>query len=220
MKKSLKTGILALLLMSPVFVLLFLYGFGENKFGIPVYFAYDSVKTDGRYAVTDAHTIPDFKFITNQGDSLSNKDLSGNIYVVDFFFSRCPGICKDMSSQMMRVQESYKDNAGIKILSFTVDPEYDTPETLDKYAKAHRAIKDKWYFLTGEKDSIYDLAKKGFFLNALEDGKGGEFIHDNHFALVDKKGWIRGFYDGTDKKDVDRLITEIAILEKEYADGK
>jgi protein SCO1/2 len=126
-----------------------------------------------------------------------------------------------MTSQLVRVQETFKDNAEVKIISFTVDPTNDSPEVLDKYAKSHRAISGKWSFLTGTKDSIYTLAKNGFFLSALENTTGPEqFDHAPHFVLVDKKGWIRGYYNGTDEKEVDRLITETKILLKEYESDK
>ena len=217
MKKYIKAGILAVLLVLPVFLLLFLYKYGNNKFKIPVYFAYDSMLVGDEYVITDAHHIPDFKFFNQHSQYFSNKDLKGSIYVSDFFFTRCPGICKDMSSQLTRVQDYFRENKEIKIVSFTVDPENDNPSALKNYADKYRAVSGKWYFLTGSKDSLYKLAKEGFFLNALEDKNSKEeFIHDNHFVLVDKEGRIRGFYDGTSKKDVDRLITEISILVEEY----
>ncbi|MBX9852634.1 MAG: SCO family protein [Cytophagaceae bacterium] len=217
MKKYIKAGILAIVLVLPVFLLLFLYKFGNNQFKIPVYFAYDSNLVGDEYVITDAHHIPDFKFLTQDSQYFSNKDLKGSIYVTDFFFTRCPGICKDMSSQLTRVQDYFRENKEIKIVSFSVDPENDKPSALKTYADRYRAVPDKWYFLTGSKDSLYKLAKEGFFLNALEDKNSKEeFIHDNHFVLVDKEGRIRGFYDGTSKKDVDRLITEVSILLEEY----
>jgi protein SCO1 len=220
MKKNIKTGILAALLVLPVLLLLTLYKFGNNHFKVAVYHAYDSTLVDGKYVITDVHHIPDFNFIDQNGKMIGNKDLLGSIYVADFFFSRCTGICKDMSSQLVRVQEEFKEDNIVKIVSFTVDPEYDNAQILKQYAKAYRAINGKWNFVTGSKDSLYSLAKKGFFLNALEVADNKEdFIHDNHFVLVDKEGRIRGYYDGTDKKDVDRLIMEIGVLVHEY-DGE
>lgn len=208
---------LVFLLALPVLVLLFLYKFGNNKFKIPVYHAYDSTEVNGTYVITDAHHVPDFAFETNQGNILTNKELSNSVYVVDFFFTKCPSICKDMSSHLMRVQESFLDDNRVKILSFTVDPARDSVEVLNEYAKLYRAKKDKWYFLTGPKDSLYALAKTGFYLTALENQNSAEeFTHAPHFVLVDKQGRIRGYYNGTDKKEVDRLITEIKILLEEY----
>lgn len=222
MNKSLRTGILAAMLVLPVFIFLFLYKEGDNMYAIPVIRAKDSVKVQGNtYKITDAETVPDFKFITNKGTYLTNKDLSNSVYVVDFFFTKCPSICKEMTSQLVRVQETFKDNSQVKLVSFTVDPTNDSPQVLDAYAKYHRAIPDKWYFLTGSKDSIYTLAKNGFYLTVLQGTSGpDEFDHAPHFVLVDKKGWIRGYYNGTDAKEVDRLITEIKILLLEYESDK
>jgi protein SCO1 len=220
MNKNIKTGILAALLVLPVLLLISLYKFGNNHFKVPVYHAYDSAMVDGQYVITDAHRIPDFSFLNQEGKIITNKDLKGSVYVADFFFSRCQGICKDMSSQLVRVQEEFKDNEEVKIVSFTVDPAYDTVAILKDYAKAYRAIPGKWNFLTGVKDSLYKLAgPQGFFLNAKEiENVKDDFIHDNHFVLVDKEGRIRGYYDGTDKKEVDRLILEIGVLLHEYGD--
>jgi len=220
MNKNIRTGILAAVLVLPVFLLVLLYKFGNNHFKIPVYFAHDSTLIDGEYVITDAHHIPDFQFVNQEGKTVSSKDLKGTIYVADFFFSRCQGICKDMSSQLVRVQEEFKENNKVKIVSFTVDPKFDTVEVLKEYAKFYRAIPGKWNLLTGSKDSIYKLAgPNGFYLNAQEiKDVDNDFIHDNHFVLVDKEGRIRGYYDGTDKKEVDRLIMEIGILLHEYGD--
>lgn len=190
-------------------------GCGERR--LPVYFAEDSTEIGGRYEVVMAREIPGFRFLSQENTFLSNTDLAGSVYVADFFFTTCPGICKDMSSQLERVQERFKDHPKLKIVSFSVDPGKDSVPALKNYASLHRAIPGKWYFLTGTKDSIYNLAKHGYLMNALEDKEHpGEFIHDNHFVLVDGKGWIRGFYDGTDPKDVDRLIEDLPVLLKEY----
>src|SRR6478736_10115559 len=190
MNKNIRTGILALLLVLPVLILLFLYKFGDNKFKIPVFHATDSTIVHGSYVVTKADQIPDFKFTTNQGDTLSNKDLANSIYVADFFFTKCPSICKDMSSQLMRVQESFKGDNRVKILSFTVDPIRDSPDVLNEYAKNYRAIPGKWIFLTGAKDSLYSLAKNGFRLNALQDKGSVEELrmHRILFWLTSKGG--------------------------------
>ncbi len=217
MKITSKTGKLAILLVLPVLLLIFLYQFGNNKFNIPIYFAYDSTLIDGKYVITDAHHIPDFNFITQEGNYLKGRDLKGSVYIANFFFSRCPGICKDMSQQLTRVQAQFQEDDSVKIISFTVDPEFDHPDVLKKYASIYRAIPGKWYFLTGNKDSLYALAKTGFFISALEDKNSPEeFIHSEKLILVDKEGRIRGYYDGTSKKEVDKLITETAILLNDY----
>jgi protein SCO1/2 len=122
-----------------------------------------------------------------------------------------------MTSQLTRVQNTFADDNDFKILSFTVDPEHDSIDVLKSYALKYNAKASVWHFLTGEKQLIYRLAKDGFKINALEDPNGGiEFVHSDKLILVDKNRIIRGFYDGTDPKDVDRLITEIKVLQHEY----
>lgn len=221
MKSYIKTGILALLLAIPVFFIIFLNKFGKNYHTLPVFYATDSVKTDKGYTITGAHTIPEFTFFSQSGDSFSSKELTGKIYVADFFFTRCPSICPEMSTQLTRVQEEFMGDDEVKIVSFTVDPVYDTVGVLNKYAGEYRAKEGKWFFLTGSKDSIYQLAQQGFFISAMEDKERPlDFIHSEKFVLVDKTGRIRGYYNGTDPADVDRLVTEIKVLQKIYKDEK
>lgn len=219
MKSNYKTGILTVLLIIPVFVFLFLKIFGKNFYHLPVYYPADSVFHEGKYKVTQAHSIPAFTLTTSEGGILTRGDLQGKIFVADFFFTRCPGICLKMTNQLVRVQEEFSAKKEIKIVSFTVDPAYDTPEVLKAYAQRYNADPEIWQFLTGEKDYIYQLAMKGFFLSAMEDEENPlDFIHSEKLVLVDRRGWIRGYYDGTDQEDVDRLITEIKVLLNEDSD--
>ena len=157
--------------------------------------------------------MPEFSFTNSNGQEISNQTLEDKLYVVDFFFTTCPTICIDMSANLITVQEAFKNIDNFKILSFTVDPEYDTNEILNAYADRHDANPAIWNFITGDKAKIYDIARNGFRVVATEgDGGDGDFIHTNKFIVVDKKGTIRGYYDGTDEIDVQRMITEI----KEY----
>ena len=222
---SKRTGILLLLLAFPVFVYLFLKFFGKNKYGLPRYFPQDIIeRTDKGETVFDTvfHKIPDFKLLASTGDSISQKLVEGKIYVADFFFTTCPGICPQMSSQLKRVQEAFIDDPEVLILSHTVDPVNDTLQALQAYAKGFKAIPTKWFFLTGPKYKLYDLAIKGYYLPASEDSSvtGEPFTHSSKLMLVDKKGIVRGVYDGTDTKDVDRLILEISVLKSEYGDDQ
>lgn len=165
------------------------------------------------------HRIPNFELIDQNGNVFSEKNLVDKFYVTDFFFTTCPTICIDMGKQLMRVQDKYKDLADFKIISHTVQPEIDSVPVLLEYAKLHDAISDKWIFLTGDKRTIYELARKAYFA-ATTEGDGGvdDFIHTENFILVDKEKRIRGYYDGTSETDVDRLIQDIAILNQEYED--
>ncbi len=163
------------------------------------------------------HTVGDFSFIDSNNDTINQSITSNKIFVADYFFTTCKSICPKMSDQLMRVQFAFKDDPDVMILSHTVDPEGDTPSVLSAYAKQHNAIKGKWYFLTGDKKELYDMARNSYYVTALP-GDGGEedFIHSEQFVLVDKEKRIRGFYDGTDYNEVTRLIGEIKVLEQEY----
>ncbi|MEN3038065.1 MAG: SCO family protein [Candidatus Kryptonium sp.] len=160
--------------------------------------------------------IPDFNLIDQNGEKIDLEKLKGNIWVADFFFTSCAGICPRMTEQMSRVQEAFKDNPRIKLVSFTVDPERDSVWVLSEYAKGWGAINGKWFFVTGEKKKIYELARQGFKL-PVEEGDGGpeDFIHSDKFVLVDSKSRIRGYYSGIETEDVDKLIKDIKLILRE-----
>ncbi len=163
------------------------------------------------------HRIGAFTFLDQEGDTITKKDVEGKIYVTDYFFTTCPTICPKMTAQLERVQERYKDDPEILILSHTVHPENDTVEVMARYAKSHGAIPKKWYFLTGDKEELYKLARQSYFvLKPAEVGEpgdaGSDFIHTNNFVLIDQKGRIRGYYDGTNPLEVDQLMDDILKL--------
>ncbi len=166
------------------------------------------------------HFIADFDLIDQDGLNFSSSSVSKKIWVVEYFFASCMGICPIMNEQMKRIQSAYYSDSNVVILSFTVDPENDTPKVLKEYANAHESVTGKWFFLTGNKESIYKLARKSFFLLKPAEAKnqgdvGSDFIHTNNFVLIDKNKQIRGYYDGTNRNEVDELIDDIAILQKE-----
>lgn len=163
------------------------------------------------------HRIADFELIDQDGKSFNQNNLEGKYYVSDFFFTTCPTICPDMSTQLKRVQQAYADDQDFMIVSHSVQPEVDSAETLKAYAELYEADPSKWVFLTGDKKMIYDLARKSYFAATTEgDGGVNDFIHTENFVLVDKEKRIRGFYDGTSEESVDQLITDIEILAQEY----
>lgn len=174
---------------------------------------------ESKQSVTKGHKISSFNLINQDNVAVSEKDFDNYYYVADFFFTTCPTICPNMSSQLQRVQEKFSEDDDFKILSHTVQPEVDTPEILKEYANLYNADPNKWVFVTGEKKQIYDLARKAYFA-AVTEGDGGpnDFIHTENFVLVDKEKRIRGFYDGTSEKSVDQLIIDIEILAQEYED--
>ena len=166
------------------------------------------------------HTIGDFSFKDQTGQLFTQKQLKGKVFVAEYFFTTCGTICPKMNVQMQRVQEAFNSNYKVQILSFTVNPEVDTVEQMQRYANEHGADAKQWHFLTGEKDKLYDLARKSFFVlkpaEAENQGDvGSDFIHTNNFVLVDQKMRIRGYYDGTSIKEVDKLIHDIEHLLEE-----
>lgn len=166
------------------------------------------------------HKIEDFAFYNQNGKYIKSGDIKGGIWVVEYFFATCKGICPTMNSQLKRVQKAYINDNSVKIMSFTVDPEKDTIEALKKYAIEHDAINGKWHFFTGKRSDLYQLARKSFFLLKPAEAEnldysGGDFMHTNNFVLIDSQRRIRGYYDGTNPDEVDELIADIRILKAE-----
>jgi protein SCO1/2 len=177
-------------------------------------------EVDGKKVIdTLYHTIDNFSFVDQDSAIITHDTFRDKIYVADFFFTSCRTICPIMKTQMLRVYDTLKNNSEVLILSHTIDPEYDTVGLLHDFANRLGVSSDRWHFVTGVKDSIYDLAQRSYFTTALEDNSEPDgFIHSGAFLLIDKEKRIRGKYDGTKEEDVNRLISDIAILQKEYAD--
>ncbi len=163
------------------------------------------------------HRIGEFEFLNQYGEKTGLKDVKGKVFVAEYFFTTCGTICPVMNQEMQRVQKAFKNNPDFKILSFTVDPEIDTVEQMRNYAEGHGAVKGQWHFLTGKKEDLYTAARKYFFVLKPAEAEnlgdaGSDFIHTNNFVLVDQQLRIRGYYDGTSKKEVDQLIEDIGKL--------
>ncbi|UAM96911.1 SCO family protein [Polaribacter litorisediminis] len=167
--------------------------------------------------ITKDHTIADFKLINQNGKVITQKEYENKIYVADFFFTRCTNICIAMAYNMSELQEYYKNDEDIMFLSHSVTPNIDSVSVLKEYALNKGVIDKKWNVTTGNKQHIYELARKSY-MAVVEDGDGGEndFIHTEQFVLVDKKRRIRGFYDGTEKKDMEKLKKDMVLLKLEY----
>lgn len=167
------------------------------------------------------HKIGDFSFRNQENNLITADDVRGKVYVTEYFFTTCGTICPMMNKQMQRVQDAFQKRNDFKILSFTVHPEVDDVPKMKQYADGHAANSNQWWFLTGDKDSLYNLARKSFFLLKPAEAKnlgdvGSDFIHTNNFVLIDKKMRIRGYYDGTSVVEVDQLIHDIEhLLEEE-----
>tara|TARA_B110000503_G_scaffold135754_1_gene216900 strand:+ start:100 stop:780 length:681 start_codon:yes stop_codon:yes gene_type:complete len=167
--------------------------------------------------ITKNHAIADFELINQNGEIITNSNYKNKIYVADFFFTRCQTICIAMAYNMSELQEYYKNDTDIMFLSHSVTPVIDSVSVLKEYAGRKGVIDAKWNVTTGVKKHIYELARKSYFA-VLEDGDGGEndFIHTEQFVLVDKERRIRGYYDGTEKKDMEKLKKDVALLKLEY----
>lgn len=159
------------------------------------------------------HTIADFSFTNQNGKRITQKDYEGKIYVADFFFTTCGSICPKMTTNLVDVQNAFLTNPKVKILSFTVMPDVDSVSVLKDYAQINGVNDTKWNLVTGNKKDIYALARKSFL--AVKQGKPNELydmVHTENFVLVDTKKRVRGFYDGTKKEEITRLIEDINWL--------
>ena len=171
---------------------------------------------DGKFD-TLYHQIPYFELTNQDNQTITRDDLLGSIYIADFFFATCPTICPKMATNMGYIQNKFTDKKDLKFISITVNPEHDTVEVLKEYAKKVHANTQTWSFLTGDKEKIYDLAFNGFFVNADKDEIApGGFLHSQMLILVDRKGRIRGYFDGTVYSEMKKDLTDaIDILYKE-----
>lgn len=163
------------------------------------------------------HRIGAFRFENQDGIWISDADMKGKVSVVEYFFTTCKSICPIMNSQMQRIQRKFATEKDVRIFSFTVDPDTDTIAQMKRYAKAHNAKAGQWHFLTGKKADLYGLARRSFFVLKPAEAQnlgdaGSDFIHTNNFVLVDQKLRIRGYYDGTNPKEVSLLQAHIAQL--------
>ena len=160
------------------------------------------------------HTVAPFSLISQNGIQVTQDDVENHIRIVNYFFTTCPGICLDMAKSLRKVQSKYIDNDAIKIMSHSAMREYDTPKVLKNYAEVNDVDSNRWILLTGEPDLINNLARTSYF-TVLKEGEGWDehsFIHTENLVLVDHKGRLRGYYDGTSEDDTDLLIDHIAVL--------
>ena len=161
------------------------------------------------------HKIPDFEFLDQEGRVFTNKDLDGKIYVADFFFTSCAGICPIMKKNMFKIQQEFISDSLIKIVSHTVHPEKDSVAVLNEYAKLNKINSNKWHLLTGDKKALYDIARKGYFaVSKVDENIQNAFIHTENFFLVDNFQRIRGVYNGTMPYEMTRLVEDIYYLKK------
>lgn len=200
-----------------VFVVFLLFGCRQAVKVLPVLGPFtieNKIENGITKKISKQHSIPNFELVDVNGSNFNQNIIKGKkIYIADFFFTNCPTICPKMKGQMLRIYEKFKGNPNIVFLSHSIDPEHDTPAVLKKYAQQLGVNTNKWIFLTGSKDKIYELCTKGYMVAAKEDSQAdGGFIHSGAFTLVDKNMHIRGMYDGTEEEEVNQLMEDIDIL--------
>ena len=172
-------------------------------------------QTDSAY--NQIHTIPSFSFLNQNGKVVDENVVSGKIYVANFFFTKCRNICPKMTNNMHLLQEAFKNDTSIMLLSHSVTPETDDVNVLNKYAIENKVDAAKWHLLTGDKKAIYGLAKQQYFAGDTVGyyQSGNEFLHTENFILVDQHRRIRGVYNGTLPVEINRIKEDIAILKSE-----
>ncbi len=173
--------------------------------------------------------VPNFSFVNQDGETITNKDYEGKVYVIEFFFTTCPTICPRMNKNLIQIQNEFKDFEDFGVASFTINPDYDTSEILKAYAKKYGVVNPNWHLMTGDKEAIYKLSNEGFYIYAAvnPDVEGG-FEHSGNFALIDKNGFIRCrvvngnpliYYNGitseSEKTDEDGKLEEISALKED-----
>jgi protein SCO1/2 len=216
--KKKKFGILLILLFLLTFpsVLYVILTTGHTNFIHLPYIGEKELAANGKDTIY--HSVPSFKFVNQNGDTITNKYYDGKIVVVDYFFTTCQSICPKMAVELLRVQDKFAYTKGlVQILSHTVNPENDSVPVLKAYSEMVHADNSMWNFVTGDKKQLYDLARNGYLVNAMQgDGDADDFIHSELFVLVDKEKHIRGIYDGTNIKAVNELLDDIKVLIAEY----
>ena len=216
-KKSIPT-LLVMLVFSVVGIFVF-YKLLTPEKKLPVYSPIDvnpRLVDASLQHVKKNHKIANFALVNQNTELVTEATFKDKIYVADFFFTRCGTICPIMTTNMVEIQKAFLEDEDILLLSHSVTPVMDSVSVLKEYAM-NKGVEDaKWHLVTGDKKEIYNLARKSYFA-VLDEGDGGaqDFIHTEQFILVDKKKRIRGYYDGTDPKEIERIIEDIHLLKKE-----
>lgn len=168
----------------------------------------------GDDSLKEFHQISPFSLINQLGDSITEGNLTGKIYVADFFFTACPGICPKMTTNMAILQDSFRFNPEVMLLSHSVTPKYDSVSVLLEYAEAKGVKADKWWLLTGDRDQIYRLGRKDYFVeeDLGQEKEKDDFLHTENFVLIDQNRHIRGIYNGLNKASVNQLILDVRTL--------
>lgn len=219
-KKSLLALVIAVLIPLSFYILL--RYFGSEAIVLPKRYFFDTVQTITSYGKTNPdtvwHKVRNFTLTNQLGKQVSLSDLDGKIIVADFFFTSCPVVCPTLTRNMKRLQDAFSNtntDTIVQFLSFSVDPKRDSAQALKKYADKYGVNHDNWWMLTGEKDEIYDIAKKEFKANVADTKIDTNFIHTEYFFLLDKDRVVRGWYNGMDSLGLKRLANDVALLKIE-----
>lgn len=214
-----KLLILAVLLAVPGFLYYLLQEKGKNRYKtLPIYGQKEVASTfhtrrGKKIPDTLYHTIRDFKLINQDGDTVHFPADSSKVTVANFFYTSCPSFCKAMNTEMKRMHEKFDKNRLLHFVSISVDPGRDSADVLAKYARSFDARGGEWDMLTGDKELIYELARKDFLVDAFHDtSRADGFIHSPMLILIDSHKRIRGFYDSGRKESIDQLSDEIKVL--------
>lgn len=214
MKKIL---ILVVILALPGFLYYLLNAKGKNRYKpLPVYGPKQVAKTGHKFhgkfiPDTIYHQLPEFKLTDQGGRPVTSKSLDSNIFVANFFYTNCTGVCQSTNNNLKALLANYKKNKLVSFISITVDPDRDSVQALKKYAKQFTPPGVKWMFLTGDTAQVYPLARQGFLVDAINAG-GGNFVYSDKLILIDKKKRIRGYYSGASVAEMTRLNDEIKVL--------
>ena len=174
--------------------------------------AFEILNAPASHTLLKHWEVPEFAFIERSGQTIKRDDLRGKIWVADFFYTSCPGPCPMMTSRLSALQEKLQGKADVRLVSISLDPEKDTPEVLQRYAERFKAGPN-WLFLTGDKQATYSLAEHGFKLAVADVRNSPEPItHSTKLVLVDREGWIRGFYEGVGGDQTAKLLNDIERL--------
>ena len=200
--------------------LIIVSGCGSTDDKLPILGQREAVTNmvDGKPVIDSVYqTIPHFSFVSQYGDTVTDKTLAHKIYVADFFFTNCPTICPKMKVQLKRVYEKFKGNPDVMLLSHTIDPAHDSVAVLKEFAQNLGVTGRQWLFVTGDRDKIYGIAQDSYMVTAQTDESApGGVVHSGAFILVDKAKHIRGIYDGTTEAGVDNLMKDMDRLLAEY----
>lgn len=191
-----------------IYYLLFFVALSLLFYGIAVWFIPDY----NNRKLEPISKVAKFQFTNQDGQAFTNKDVEGKVYVAEFFFTTCPGICPMMNDNMKQVYEKYKDDPDFRILSYTCDPKTDSAARLKVYADSMKVNTDKWVFLTGRKDSLYNMARFSYSIDDVNNNLThieDDFIHSQFWALVNRKGEVMAIYDGLKQKEINGLIKDI-----------